>query len=96
MIQRVNPQADFVAIEHKVLDFWEKNNIFQSIPVEKKFFEILLLIVLSVAGLLLLFKFKLILLENKRPNFDLNSNIVCSNNLTGIKMINIFFIIFFI
>ena len=29
MIQRVNPQADFVAIEHKVLDFWEKNNIFQ-------------------------------------------------------------------
>tara|TARA_Y100001970_G_scaffold7241_1_gene8255 strand:- start:300 stop:1046 length:747 start_codon:yes stop_codon:yes gene_type:complete len=29
-----------------------------SIPVEKKFFEILLLIVLSVAGLLLLFKFK--------------------------------------
>jgi len=29
-----------------------------SLPVEKKFFEILLLIVLSVAGLLLLFKFK--------------------------------------
>ena len=29
MIQRVNPQADFVAIEHKVLDFWKKNNIFQ-------------------------------------------------------------------
>ena len=29
MIQRVNPQADFVAIEHRVLDFWEKNNIFQ-------------------------------------------------------------------
>jgi uncharacterized membrane protein YfcA len=29
-----------------------------SLPIEKKFFEILLLIVLSVAGLLLLFKFK--------------------------------------
>ena len=29
-----------------------------SLPVEKKIFEILLLIVLSVAGLLLLFKFK--------------------------------------
>ena len=29
MIQRINPQADFIAIEHKILDFWEKNNIFQ-------------------------------------------------------------------
>ena len=29
MIQRVNPQVDFVEIEHSVLDFWEKNDIFQ-------------------------------------------------------------------
>ena len=29
MIQRVNPQADFIAIEHKILDFWKENNIFQ-------------------------------------------------------------------
>ena len=29
MIQRVNPQADFIAIEHKVLDFWKENDIFQ-------------------------------------------------------------------
>ena len=29
MIQRVNPQTDFISIEHKVLDFWNKNNIFQ-------------------------------------------------------------------
>ena len=28
MIQRINPEADFIAIEHKILDFWEKNNIF--------------------------------------------------------------------
>ena len=29
MIQRVNPQADFIAIEHEVLDFWKENDIFQ-------------------------------------------------------------------
>jgi len=29
MIQRVNPQADFIGIEHKVLDFWKENDIFQ-------------------------------------------------------------------
>ncbi len=29
MIQRVNPQVDFIALEHKVLDFWKKNDIFQ-------------------------------------------------------------------
>ena len=29
MIQRVNPQADFIAIEHEVLDFWKVNDIFQ-------------------------------------------------------------------
>jgi isoleucyl-tRNA synthetase len=29
MIQRVNPQADFIAIEHKILDFWKENDIFQ-------------------------------------------------------------------
>ena len=29
MIQRINPQVDFVEIEHSVLDFWEKNDIFQ-------------------------------------------------------------------
>ena len=29
MIQRVNPQADFIVIEHKILDFWKENNIFQ-------------------------------------------------------------------
>ncbi len=29
MIQRVQPQADFIAIEHEVLDFWNENNIFQ-------------------------------------------------------------------
>ncbi|MBC8346598.1 MAG: isoleucine--tRNA ligase [Candidatus Marinimicrobia bacterium] len=29
MIQRVNPQADFIAIEHQILDFWKENNIFQ-------------------------------------------------------------------
>ena len=29
MIQRVNPQVDFVEIEHSVLDFWEKKDIFQ-------------------------------------------------------------------
>ena len=29
MIKRVNPQVDFVQIEHNVLDFWEKNDIFQ-------------------------------------------------------------------
>ena len=38
-----------------------------SLPVEKKFFEILLLIVLSVAGLLLLFKFKSY--DNKEENY---------------------------
>ena len=29
MIKRVNPQVDFIAIEHKVLDFWKENDIFQ-------------------------------------------------------------------
>ncbi|MDC0235144.1 class I tRNA ligase family protein, partial [Candidatus Marinimicrobia bacterium] len=29
MIQRINPQADFISIEHKVLDFWKENDIFQ-------------------------------------------------------------------
>ena len=29
MIKRVNPQVDFVQIEHNILDFWEKNDIFQ-------------------------------------------------------------------
>ena len=29
MIQRVNSQADFIAIEHKILDFWKENDIFQ-------------------------------------------------------------------
>lgn len=29
MIKRVNPQVDFIAIEHEVLAFWEENNIFQ-------------------------------------------------------------------
>ena len=29
MIKRVNPQVDFIQIEHNVLDFWEKNDIFQ-------------------------------------------------------------------
>ncbi|MFQ6611911.1 MAG: isoleucine--tRNA ligase [Fidelibacterota bacterium] len=29
MIQKVNPQADFIAIEHKILAFWEKQHIFQ-------------------------------------------------------------------
>ncbi|HCI15467.1 MAG: class I tRNA ligase family protein, partial [Candidatus Marinimicrobia bacterium] len=29
MIQRVNPQADFIAIEHEVLDFWKEKDIFQ-------------------------------------------------------------------
>ena len=38
-----------------------------SLPVEKKFFEILLLIVLSVAGLLLLFKFKSY--DDKKENY---------------------------
>ena len=38
-----------------------------SLPVEKEFFEILLLIVLSVAGLLLLFKFKSY--DDKKENY---------------------------
>ena len=38
-----------------------------SLPIEKKFFEILLLIVLSVAGLLLLFKFKSY--DDKKENY---------------------------
>jgi isoleucyl-tRNA synthetase len=29
MIQRVNPQVDFIAIEHEVLSFWKEKNIFQ-------------------------------------------------------------------
>ncbi|MEA1881763.1 MAG: isoleucine--tRNA ligase [Candidatus Marinimicrobia bacterium] len=29
MIQRVDPQVDFIAMEHKVLDFWKENDIFQ-------------------------------------------------------------------
>jgi len=29
MIKRVNPQVDFIAIEHEVLAFWEEKNIFQ-------------------------------------------------------------------
>ncbi len=29
MIEKVNPQADFISIEHKTLEFWEKNSIFQ-------------------------------------------------------------------
>jgi len=29
MIQKVNPQADFIKIEHKILAFWEKEGIFQ-------------------------------------------------------------------
>lgn len=29
MIQRIQPQADFIAMEHEVLDFWKENNIFQ-------------------------------------------------------------------
>ena len=29
MIQRIQPKADFIAMEHEILDFWQKNNIFQ-------------------------------------------------------------------
>ena len=29
MIERVNPQVDFIEIEHEVLDFWKDNDIFQ-------------------------------------------------------------------
>ena len=28
-IKKVNPKIDFIASEHKILDFWEKNNIFE-------------------------------------------------------------------
>ncbi|MFQ6677936.1 MAG: isoleucine--tRNA ligase [Fidelibacterota bacterium] len=29
MIKKVNPKVDFVKIEHEILEFWEKNDIFQ-------------------------------------------------------------------
>ncbi len=29
MIKKVKPQVDFVALEHRILDFWEKNAIFE-------------------------------------------------------------------
>ena len=45
-----------------------------SLPVEKKFFEILLLIVLSVAGLLLLFKFKSY--DDKEKNYRIIPNAI--------------------
>src|SRR5210317_1375930 len=28
-IKKVNAKVDFIALEHKVMDFWEKNQIFQ-------------------------------------------------------------------
>ena len=28
MIKKVDPQIDFIKLEHSVLDFWEKNDIF--------------------------------------------------------------------
>ena len=28
MIKKVNPQVDFIKLEHSILDFWEKNDIF--------------------------------------------------------------------
>ena len=28
MIKKVDPQVDFIKLEHSVLDFWEKNDIF--------------------------------------------------------------------
>ena len=34
MLEKVNPQIDFIALEHEILDFWEKNNTFQK-RVEK-------------------------------------------------------------
>ena len=29
MFKKVDPQVDFIKLEHSVLDFWEKNDIFQ-------------------------------------------------------------------
>ena len=29
-IKKENPKADFISIEHDILDFWEKNKIFQA------------------------------------------------------------------
>ena len=29
MIKKVNPKIDFVKLEHSILEFWEKNDIFQ-------------------------------------------------------------------
>jgi len=36
MLKKVNTQADFVAIEHKILDFWEKNNSFKKLVAKNK------------------------------------------------------------
>ena len=30
-IKKENPKADFISIEHDILDFWEKNKIFQKL-----------------------------------------------------------------
>ena len=29
MIKRVEPKADFIKIEHKILEFWDTNSIFK-------------------------------------------------------------------
>ena len=29
MIKKADPKIDFIALEHKILDFWEKNGIFK-------------------------------------------------------------------
>ena len=36
MIKKVEPQVDFVKLEHSILDFWEKNDIFNKRVAQNK------------------------------------------------------------
>ena len=36
MLKKVNTQADFVAIEHKIIDFWKKNKSFEKLVAKNK------------------------------------------------------------
>ena len=36
MLKKVNTQEDFVALEHKILDFWNKNKTFQKLKEKNK------------------------------------------------------------